>query len=66
MIHIVYHPRAEDPFVVAKFTSYNDAKSHMEIIKQKRPKAYKYHEILIVEDDTEEWLWQDSGIEAGF
>lgn len=66
MIHIVYHPRAEDTVVVAKFTSYNDAKSHMEIIKQKHPKAYKYHEILIVEDDTEEWLWQDSGIEAGF
>lgn len=66
MIHIVYQPRVDDPIVVAKFESYADAKSHMEVIKKERPKAYVHHTINIVEDDSDEWLWQDSGIEAGF
>lgn len=66
MIHIVYQPRADDPIVVAKFKSYDDAKSHMEVIKKERPKAYAHHKIHIVNDVADEWLWQDSGIEVGF
>ena len=65
-IQIVYHPRVEDSVVVATFNDIDEAQKYMAEIKATRPKAAKYHELVISEITTQtEWLWADSGIEQG-
>lgn len=45
MYEIIYQPRAEDPVVIGKFNTKEEAEAYMEEIKQKRPKAAPYHSI---------------------
>lgn len=66
LIQIVYHPRVEDPVVVATFNDVTEAQKYMAEIKATNPKAAKHHELVISEITTQtEWLWSDSGIEQG-
>lgn len=66
LIQIVYHPRIEDTVVVATFNDIVEAQKYMAEIKASKPKAAKYHELVISEITTQtEWLWADSGIEQG-
>jgi hypothetical protein len=66
LIQILYHPRVEDTVVVATFGDAVEAQKHMDEIKQKRPKAYKHHTMVISEiTQHTEWPWADSGIEGG-
>jgi len=66
LIQIVYHPRVEDTVVVATFNDIVEAQKYMAEIKASKPKAAKYHELVISEITTQtEWLWSDSGIEQG-
>ena len=66
LIQIVYHPRVEDTVVVATFNDITEAQKYMAEIKASKPKAAKYHELVISEITTQtEWLWSDSGIEQG-
>lgn len=66
LIQVVYHPRVEDPVVVATFDDIDEAQKYMAEIKATNPKAAKHHELLISEITTQtEWLWVDSGIEQG-
>ena len=66
LIQIVYHPRVEDPVVVASFSNIEEAQEYMAEIKATNPKAAKHHELIISEITTQtEWLWSDSGIEQG-
>lgn len=66
LIQIVYHPRVEDTVVVATFNDIVEAQKYMAEIKASKPKAAKYHELVISEITTQtEWLWADSGIEQG-
>lgn len=66
LIQIVYHPRVEDTVVVATFNDIVEAQKYMAEIKASKPKAAKYHELVISEITTKtEWLWSDSGIEQG-
>jgi len=66
LIQIVYHPRVEDTVVVASFEDIVEAQKYMAEIKASKPKAAKYHELVISEITTQtEWLWSDSGIEQG-
>ena len=39
MYEIIYQPRAEDPVVIRKFNTKEEAEAYMEEIKEKRPKA---------------------------
>ena len=45
MFQIVYVPRVQDEVVVAQFTTKEEAEAQMELIKEKRPKAYPHHYI---------------------
>ena len=66
LIQIVYHPRVEDIVVVATFNDIVEAQKYMAEIKASKPKAAKYHELVISEITTQtEWPWSDSGIEQG-
>jgi hypothetical protein len=66
LIQIVYHPRVEDTVVVATFNDIIEAQKYMAEIKASKPKAAKYHELVISEITTQtEWLWSDSGVEQG-
>ena len=47
MYEIVYQPRMEDPVVVARFNSKEEAEAYMEVIKQKRPVAAPHHSCLL-------------------
>ena len=45
MFEIEYEPRVQDPVVVARFKTLEEAEAYMETIKEKRPKAYPHHYI---------------------
>tara|TARA_A100001035_G_C27405127_1_gene330351 strand:+ start:155 stop:331 length:177 start_codon:yes stop_codon:yes gene_type:complete len=51
MFAIEYEPRIEDPVIIAKFTTLNEAEAYMEVIKDKSPKAAAYHTIVAIEDE---------------
>ena len=59
MFNILYQPRTEDEVVVASFDNIRDATAHMELIKNERPRAFKYHRL------ETGWNWADSGAEQG-
>jgi len=66
LIQIVYYPRVENPVVIATFADAIEAQKYMDEISEARPKAAKYHKLVISEITTQtEWLWADSGIEQG-
>lgn len=58
MRYIIYF-RTE---VVKEFDKADEAYQHLEYIRKKHPEMYKACKLV----DTEQWLWQDSGIEQGF
>ena len=43
---IEYEPRVEDPVIIRKFESLQEAEAYMEIIKEKRPRASAFHKII--------------------
>jgi hypothetical protein len=45
MFKVIYIPRVDDEVAVAQFTSKEEAEEYMEVIKEKRPKAYPHHYI---------------------
>ena len=45
MFEVIYIPRIHDEVAVAQFTSKEEAEAYMEVIKEKRPKAYPHHYI---------------------
>jgi hypothetical protein len=45
MFEIIYIPRIHDEVTVAQFTLKEEAEEYMEVIKEKRPKAYPHHYI---------------------
>ncbi len=50
MFQIIYIPRIHDEVAVAQFATKNEAEAYMELIKEKRPKAYPHHYIKEQED----------------
>jgi len=42
---IEYEPRIQDPVVVARFDTLEEAEAYMEVIKDKNPKAAAHHKI---------------------
>ena len=51
MFVIEYEPRIEDPVVVARFNTLEEAEAYMEVIKVKNPKAAAHHTIVAIEDE---------------
>ena len=49
MFEIEYEPRVQDPVVVARFKSLEEAEAYMEVIKVKNPKAAAHHKIVVDE-----------------
>ena len=49
MFEIEYEPRVQDPVVVARFKTLEEAEAYMEVIKEKNPKAAAYHKIIVDE-----------------
>lgn len=47
---IEYQPRVEDPVVIARFSTLKGAETCLEEIKNKKPRASKYHKIVEVKD----------------
>tara|TARA_A100001011_G_scaffold65106_1_gene66008 strand:- start:249 stop:497 length:249 start_codon:yes stop_codon:yes gene_type:complete len=45
MFEVIYIPRIHDEVAVARFKTRSEAEAYMEIIKEKRPKAYPHHYI---------------------
>ena len=45
MFQIIYIPRIHDEVAVAQFATKDEAEAYMELIKEKRPKAYPHHYI---------------------
>ena len=43
---IEYEPRVEDPVIIRKFESLEEAEAYMEIIQDKRPRASLFHKII--------------------
>lgn len=48
--------------LIEEFESREEAYEHFRMIERKYPDMFKAYKII----DTEEWMWQDSGIEQGF
>ena len=46
MFEIEYEPRVQDPVVVARFKTLEEAEAYMEVIKVKNPKAAAHHKIV--------------------
>ena len=66
LVQIIYYPRVEDPVIVATFNDIVEAQKYMAEIKASKPKAAKYHELVISEITKHtEWPWSDSGVEQG-
>ena len=51
MFEIEYEPRVQDPVVVARFKTLEEAEAYMEIIQVKNPKAAAHHKIKEAEND---------------
>ena len=51
MYAIEYEPRMDDPVVVARFDTMDEAEEHMDFIKTKNPKAAPYHKIISITTD---------------
>ena len=49
MFEIEYEPRVQDPVVVARFNTLEEAEAYMEVIKVKNPKAAAHHKIVVDE-----------------
>ena len=49
MFEIEYEPRVQDPVVVARFKTLEEAEAYMEVIKVKNPKAAAHHKIVVDE-----------------
>ena len=47
---IEYQPRVEDPVIVARFSTLKGAETYLEEIKNKKPRASKYHKIVEVKN----------------
>jgi hypothetical protein len=47
---IEYHPRVEDPVIIARFSTLKGAETCLEEIKNKKPRVSKYHKIVEVKD----------------
>ena len=47
---IVYEPRIQDPVVVARFKTREEAEDHMDMIKVNHHRVYTFHKI--VEDNS--------------
>ena len=47
---IVYEPRVQDPVVVARFKTREEAEDHMDMIKVNHYRVYQFHKI--VEDNS--------------
>lgn len=52
MFQIIYIPRIHDEVAVAQFATKDEAEAYMELIKEKRPKAYPHHYIKEQEDGS--------------
>ena len=72
---VYYEPRMDDPEVVAKFETQEEAKSYLNTIKENRPKAAPYHFIKnnTVEhggpkgpEPTRFGTWENKGREVDF
>lgn len=48
--------------LIKEFESREEAYEHYRMIERKHPDMFRECKIV----DTEEWAWQDSGIEQGF
>ena len=48
--------------IIKEFEKADDAYQHLELIREQHPGTYLECKLV----DTEEWSWQDSGIEQGF
>ena len=49
---IEYEPRVEDPVIIRKFESLEEAEAYMEIIKEKRPRASAFHKIITLDNQS--------------
>ena len=49
---IEYEPRVEDPVIIRKFESLEEAEAYMEIIKEKRPRASTFHKIITLDNQS--------------
>ena len=49
---IEYEPRVEDPVVIRKFESLEEAEAYMEIIQVQRPRASQFHKIIPLNDQS--------------
>ncbi len=56
---IEYEPRIEDPVIVARFDTKDEAEQHMEKIKTQNPKAAKHHRIIEETTDDEPQRYYD-------
>lgn len=50
---IEYEPRIEDPVIIKQFLTYEEADQHMEWIKTQSPKAYHFHRIVEIQDQSD-------------
>ena len=75
MYEIVYEPRAEDPVVVARLNTKEEAEAYLEEIKETRPKAAPFHTIKEQQkehggpkglDPTRYNTWETKGREIDF
>ena len=57
LFEIIYIPRIQDEVVVARFDTEDEAKSHMDMIKEKKPKAYPHHYIKKIENEEDIGWW---------
>lgn len=49
---IEYEPRIEDPVIIRKFKSLEEAEAYMEIIQVKRPRASLFHKIIPLDKES--------------
>ena len=47
MFEIEYEPRVQDPVVVARFNTLEEAEAYMEVIKVKNPKTEKESTVIL-------------------
>jgi len=47
---IEYQPRVEDPVIIARFSTLKGAETCLQEIKNKKPRASKYHKIVEVKN----------------
>ena len=49
---IEYEPRIEDPVIIRKFESLEEAEAYMKIIQDKRPRASAFHKIIPLDRES--------------